>query len=186
MRIALIGGPGSGKSTTAAKVFAQCKSEGITAELVQEFVRDQLNRGWVMKSAADQLRILVEQRSKEDIIPNTIDVIVTDSPVFLSYYYGLLSCPLADISDIETLTYLYKEFLKDLTRYDKVYSIRRTKEYVPDGTRTQTADESDEIGLNLEMLLESHGISLIGVTGDDDGFEMIMRSIRSDLDERGS
>ncbi len=36
----LLGGPGSGKSTTAADVFARLKWQDINCELVTEFAKD--------------------------------------------------------------------------------------------------------------------------------------------------
>jgi len=38
--INLLGGPGVGKSTAAAKLFAKYKDEGKSVELVREYVKD--------------------------------------------------------------------------------------------------------------------------------------------------
>ena len=43
--INLYGGPGSGKSTTAAGLFSLMKIEGQRVELVTEFARDEINSG---------------------------------------------------------------------------------------------------------------------------------------------
>lgn len=56
-------------STTSAGVFYECKRNGIGAELVQEFIREELNKGFRLHSVADQLRIFMKQREREDIFP---------------------------------------------------------------------------------------------------------------------
>ncbi len=89
IKIGICGAPGAGKSTTAAGIFYACKRKGIQVELVQEFVREEINKGFQLESVGDQLRIYVKQKEREDIVPATIDVLVTDSPIYLSLYYAL-------------------------------------------------------------------------------------------------
>lgn len=51
--INLIGGPGVGKSTLAAEIFAELKKKGKSAELALEYAKDQV---W-----DENLRILKDQ-----------------------------------------------------------------------------------------------------------------------------
>lgn len=82
----LWGGPGSGKSTTAALAFGALKMLGINCELVQEYIK-----GWVWEERkrirGDQLYILAKQVRKEQILLDKVDVIVTDSPIWFSAFY---------------------------------------------------------------------------------------------------
>ncbi len=84
--INLWGGPGSGKSTTAAEIFAHLKKQGINCELVQEYIK-----GWVWEERkrifGDQLYILAKQVRKEQILLGKVDFIITDSPVWFSAFY---------------------------------------------------------------------------------------------------
>jgi adenylate kinase family enzyme len=45
IRIALLGGPGSGKSTQCAHFFSILKTESVLIEQVQEWVREAFNKG---------------------------------------------------------------------------------------------------------------------------------------------
>ena len=178
IKIALVAGPGSGKSTSAADVFVHCKRSGITVELIQEVAREEINKGWSIKSIAEQFIINRKQREREDIIPSEIDVMITDSPTFLTYYYALWN---TEYPSDETLimSELYIDFLKDITRYDKIVFLNRVKQYVKDGTRSQTEEESNEIGIHLKALLDMHHVNYVELNGDESAITEIMNYINS-------
>lgn len=179
IKIGLVGSPGAGKSVCAADVFVKCKKEGVKVELIQEFAREQINRGWQINSISEQIIINRNQREKEDIVPDAIDVLVTDSPAFLTYYYAL--CNFDDPDEDFILSELYKDFLKDITRYDYIFFVNRVKDYVKDGTRIQTEEESDKISVQLKALLEMHKVYFAELNGDDTAVDEIMNTIRSRL-----
>lgn len=83
----LFGGPGSGKSTTAAEVFVDLKKRGINAELASEYAKDLVwEKRW---TAMDyQPYIFAKQAWRIERLMESVDVIVTDSPVLLSIVYG--------------------------------------------------------------------------------------------------
>lgn len=86
--IALWGGPGAGKSTTCAAVFAELKHRGFNTEMNREYVKD-----WVWEERkirdGDQVYITAKTARKEaQYIRNGLDFIVTDSPLALTVYYG--------------------------------------------------------------------------------------------------
>jgi thymidylate kinase len=84
--ICFYGGPGTGKSTISAQLFALLKIKGLNVELVREYVKD-----WVWEKRAilpgDQLYIFAKQCRKERILFQDVDVIITDSPIWLSAIY---------------------------------------------------------------------------------------------------
>lgn len=87
--INLYGGPGTGKSTTAAWLFALLKARGINAEYVQEYVKQW---AWEERQPVkyDQFYFFGKQSRKEYSLFKNVDVIITDSPVSLSSYYAKL------------------------------------------------------------------------------------------------
>lgn len=88
-RINLQGGPGSGKSTTAAFIFAELKKRGHSVELVDEYIKFWT---YIPRSPKgfDSLYIQAKQVHKEDTILRAgTDFIVSDSPVLLQYFYAL-------------------------------------------------------------------------------------------------
>lgn len=85
-RISLFGGPGSGKSTTAAWLFSELKTLNYPIELVGEYVK-----GWTYISRDvkpfDQVYLFGKQLQSEYLFLNAGKNIVTDSPVPLCCYY---------------------------------------------------------------------------------------------------
>lgn len=95
-RINLWGGPGSGKSSTAAELYAGMKRSNLTLpetkrkniELVREYAKE---FAWENKSITgyDQLFISIEQLRREVfLLKNGVDLIITDCPAMLGYLYA--------------------------------------------------------------------------------------------------
>ena len=158
IRIGLMGGPGSGKSTQCAHFFSKLKEQSIPIEQVQEWVREAINKGklppdnpWV------QFWIYREQKDKEDYIPTEIKFMVTDSPTILSYVYALLYAKRP--TDNFLIIKMYEYFLLDLNRYDYIFICKREKEYMKDGTRKQNKEEAVELDILVQTILDMHKVS---------------------------
>jgi len=86
--VSLFGGPNTGKSTLAARLFAELKLMGYNCELVTEYVKT-----WTYNDrkpeSFDQVYILGQQIRREDTaLRGGFDFIITDSPVGLSCFYA--------------------------------------------------------------------------------------------------
>lgn len=168
-------------STTAAGLFYMYKRRGERAELVTEFIREELNRGFKLGSVADQFRIYMKQKEREDIIPDEINIMITDSPIYLSLYYALDYARRADNQNDENILFLFEQIFKERNRYDILILLKRTKEYVSDGTRLQTAEESDKIYNELLIMFELLGIGVILLDDSDTVVEEIAELIDQNL-----
>jgi len=87
-RINLLGGPGCGKSTNAAELFAQLKRDGYSVELITEYVK-----GWAFEKRKiypyDQIYFFGKQMKREFTALNAgVTFIITDSPLLLQIAYG--------------------------------------------------------------------------------------------------
>ena len=163
-KIALMGGAGCGKSTQCADFFAKLKSESISVEQVQEWVREGFSKGWIPRNNAwAQSTIYEEQKRKEDCIPTLIQYMVTDSPTLLCYVYALQDAKIPQ--DNYLIIKMYEKFLEDLSRYDYVFLCKREKPYVKDGTRTQTKEEAEKLDRTIIGILEQHNISYTVLSG---------------------
>ena len=124
-RICLYGAAGSGKSITATNVRSQLGFKGYDIELVDEVIKDWTYVNRVPKDC-DSFFLQASQIQKEDIrLRAGVDLIVSDSPVFLQYFYSWyyktpLSEPMAWASN--EFDQLYKPLSIFINREDKFYN----------------------------------------------------------------
>lgn len=176
IKIAVCGSPGSGKSTTSAHAFVLMKQQGINAEYVHEFVREEINKGWRLNHMAEQFRLMKYQRQREDILPESVDYMITDSPLFLIYYYALINTE-NPCSERFTLASLYEDFLQDLQRYDHIFFMVRDGPYIEDGTRYQNEQEADVIHVQLKALLELHKVKYTEIKGNTGAASAVLSEV---------
>lgn len=144
MRINFLGGPGSGKSTTAARVFSELKERHYSAESVSEYVKAWAYSGRSVKDF-DQIYVFAKQQQYEfKWLSHGVKNIITDSPTFLSVFYSnkYLNKDLANC--IWELCKLYDS--KFPAYY--IFLDRGNKVYDPNG-RYQTEDQAKTIDTEL-------------------------------------
>ena len=163
----LFSGPGSGKSTGAAWIFAKLKMAGVNAELVTEFAKDKV---WEKNNEAlsNQIYIFAKQYYRVTRCAGKVDVVITDSPLFLSPFYN------KDPDIDEPLKELVSRIV---AKYDNLnYFIRRVKKYNPIG-RLQTEAESNEYSLHIKDMMKSFGIKFREIDGDLMSVDMIVQDV---------
>ena len=162
--INLIGGPGSGKSTTAAGLFFLMKLAGLKVELVTEYAKElSYDENW--SDLKRQLHVLAEQERRQRRLVGKVDYIVTDSPLLTGLAY--VSDP-RDFHGVE-------ESSKSLfAHYDNVnFVIKRVKPYAKYG-RNQTEDEARALDRRLiDEIWADQPIDLI-VSGNETAPQVIL------------
>lgn len=167
--INLYGGPGCGKSTAAAYIFAKLKMVGVSCELVTEFAKD---KTWENNSKAlhCQPYVFGEQCYRMDRCADQVDVIITDSPLLLSALYN-------EDKDLEPeFTKVVIKKFNTFTNYN--FFLKRWKKYCNIG-RLQTEEQAIEIDNKIKSMLTSNKISFDEVEGRSDGFEEIIYRVRN-------
>lgn len=86
--INVMGGPGIGKSTAAAKIFYQLKEMGLNTEIVTEVAKDYVWEEHI-KILKDQLFIFAKQNRRLERLRGKVDYVVTDSPGILALAYQI-------------------------------------------------------------------------------------------------
>ena len=164
----LFAGPGAGKSTGAAYIFAKLKMLGIDAELVTEFAKDLVwenNRDGIN----NQLYVFGTQSFRMSRCRGKVLVIVTDSPLIINGLY----CK-------RTETYyelLQKIVLEEWNKYDNHnYFVRRLKPYNSNG-RLQNETEAVEIDNTILDSLETNQIEYTIIDGIQQGYDFIVENI---------
>lgn len=150
MRINLYGGPGSGKSTTAAWIFSQMKLRGYSVELVSEYVK-----AWAISKREvvgfDQLYLMGKQCNYEyRFLSNGIKNIVTDSPLLLSACYTRAYYPKLDVV-ADHMEGIIKEYDRQEPSLN-IFLERGSKKYVEEG-RYQTFEEATRLDRVIEETL---------------------------------
>ena len=159
--INLFGGPGSGKSTLSADVFAKLKLQQKSTELVREYIK-----GWVYEKRAisewDQIYILSKQIRGESNLYFKCDYIVTDSPILLvPFYEHYLSNH--DIVLPSALNFIKFAENKGVTYLN--FWLERPDHFEENG-RNQKEDEAKYLDSVMKTWLENHGVSLIMLPKD--------------------
>lgn len=151
--INLYGGPGTGKSTVAAALFAELKWCGVNVEMAREFAKDLVwaDRYHHMRIPAF---ILGEQSYRLATIANSVDVTVTDSPILLTRVYDKHGAQPA----------LAKEIYDRYDNFDVL--LTRVKRYDQKG-RLQTEEEAIEKDREIVNMLREVGVPHVRVVPAD-------------------
>lgn len=143
--INLWGGPGSGKSTTAAGLYYLMKINKFKVELVREFVKDLI---WEdsLHLLKDQNFILMNQNKMLKRLEGKVDYVITDSPLLLSVYYAddeyLLKRP------------SFKDFVwEEFNSYNNINIMLDKDHSYESYGRLHNEEEANNISCDLENLL---------------------------------
>lgn len=162
--INLFGGPGSGKSTTAAALFAKLKLRKINCELVSEYAKSLV---WEErhKTFENQFYISAKQDNYLFRLLGKVEVVINDSPLLLGIFYNPEEDPILN-------SFLLNRF----GRYNNVnIFINRVKEYNKIG-RNQTLKEANEASLFIKMhILDRYNLPYIIVDGDENASDTIIK-----------
>ena len=141
------GGPGTGKSTMTAHVFALLKWAGYNCEMAREYAKDKV---WEksINVLDDQIHVFGEQYHRLHILQNEVDIILTDSPLIMGLIYAINT----DVP-YTSLKHLNLDAYDSMNNLDIV--LKRTKDFEPKG-RLQNLNESLKIDNDIIDLLEDN------------------------------
>lgn len=144
--INLFGGPGCGKSTIAAELFATLKKQGYEVELVTEYAKDKV---WEesYKTLENQIYVFGKQLHRMWRLKDKVEFIITDSPLLLSIIY--------DKNKDEDLKNLIVTTFNSFDNINIV--INRSTVYNQNG-RYQNEEQANEIDKEIKELLVSRDI----------------------------
>lgn len=167
-------GPGTGKSTAAAYIFAQLKMAGVEAEIVTEYAKD---KTWEANNEAFkcQLYINAKQAYRISRVYGKVDVIITDSPILL----GTVYCAGKE--------YIRQASIGEDSKYKNRMDIflQRDPKY-PYNTNGRNQDEKDakELDINIKNVLEEQKIPYETYITGEDSYKQIITKIINKTKEK--
>jgi len=164
------GGPGTGKSTTAAGVFRALKILGVNCEMALEYAKDKV---WEESYAVlgNQNYIFGKQHHKLHRLLGKVDIIVTDAPITLSLMYGKMG-----ITE-NCWKFFEGNVLQTFNNMDNInIFLIREKPYQTAG-RTQNEEEAKELDSKILKMLQDYKIEYYKVKADGTEIESIMKII---------
>jgi KaiC/GvpD/RAD55 family RecA-like ATPase len=162
----ILGGPGIGKSTAAARIFCKLKENGHSVEIVTEVAKDYVweDHTSILK---DQLYIFAKQNRRLERLRDKVDYVVTDSPGILSLayqmpdYYPNFSNLVLDVHN----------------SYENInLMLDRSHSFNPEG-RAHDEIESKDIDNRIISILDQYGIKYHLVKSDDESLQQIINQI---------
>ena len=185
IRIAMAGGPGCGKSSLSRQLTTELYNKRkVNCQYVTEMARDYINKalllGKFVPSIADQLIIFSKQIEREQIVPQSADFLITDSPIFLPLIFFHNLCDFTDFQQRTAFLHIYESYLdKYLKWYDYIFVLKRQKPFLKDGTRHESEEQSDEIGNQVYSFLKFHKIPFhtIQTPNDEERVKQVLEVI---------
>ena len=167
----LAGAPGAGKSTGAARIFSELKQLGVNCELVGEFAKD---KTWEHNLTAlnCQEYVFGKQSYRLARCREDVDVIITDSPLPLTIIYTKSEELVKPLTELVMAIY---------NTYENInFFLNRVKPYNPKG-RNQTAEESDQLSVDIKNLYDRLNIDYTEINGDNTGYDTAVAEVLSRL-----
>jgi hypothetical protein len=162
-------GPGTGKSTTSAAVFAELKYRGVNCEYIQEYAKD---KAWefgktvhLPKVIQAQEYIFAKQHFRMRRCAGEVDLLICDSPLIMSMVY---------IEDDFELPSLRNVVLEAHNLYNNVNVVlERCKPYNPKG-RFQDEEGAKQKDKEILDILQKHNIMYTTMKADRDCVKTIV------------
>jgi len=172
--INLFGGPGSGKSTTAAGLFYFMKLRHLNVELVTEYAKDLLWSDRLTNMQEQQEYIFAKQNYRLHRLRDKVDYVVTDSPLLLSYVYSKANHEHQSVPDWPAYDTFLKFVVTSFNTYDNCNILLHRPDTFQQAGRDRDEKQSKDIDIRIAQMLYELDIPHIAFNTDDNTINNIM------------
>lgn len=180
-KIAIVGAPGTGKTTICRGVALELGKKGFNVGQAAEFAYDYCNEYGQPTHWLEQMEIFKGERKREKSLKHC-DFIVCDAAMFLAIVYMRLMTPQkgdfrGDVNRYYSELKKYRFAEKELfgytqeveDEYDYIFFLPKEFPMKKDGVRWQKDDkEAEDISRRIKGLLDFMGWRHYGITGSID------------------
>ncbi|WP_347490683.1 ATP-binding protein [Desulfoscipio sp. XC116] len=163
-KIAILGGPGTGKTTLCKQLDVEYSLAGYISDVCLEYARTYIARYGIPASIFEQFLLYEGQKRRENELKHC-DIIFCDNATILNYVYGLLSCDFKNPKEMYALMKLFEWAMKDLPGYE-VFYIPREFACEKDGIRYQDDDFAVIVDQKIKNFLDIMNVPYVEITGD--------------------
>lgn len=163
-KIAILGGPGTGKTTLCKQLDVEYSLAGYISDVCLEYARTYIARYGIPASIFEQFFFFFCQKRRENELKHC-DIIFCDNATILNYVYGLLSCDFKNPKEMYALMKLFEWAMKDLPGYE-VFYIPREFACEKDGIRYQDDDFAVIVDQKIKNFLDIMNVPYVEITGD--------------------
>jgi len=172
--INIIGGPGIGKTTISALLFAKLKIKGYICEYVQEYAKKLV---WLKDydTLNNQFLVSREQYNLLKQIDGQVDFLITDGPLIHGIYYNKYN------KDNNSNTDKVEKFiLESISKFNNINIVleRINRDYETEG-RIQTEEESKDIDIILKHILRINHFQFITFDAEPNQIDNIVNQIEN-------
>jgi len=176
--INIIGGPGIGKTTMSALLFARLKMKKYIAEYVQEYAKKLV---WLKKYDIlnDQYKVSTKQYKVLKSMVSEVDFIITDGPLLHGIYYNRENK--SNTSNVEKTEEKIKEYYNSFNNIN-ILLIRGNYEYEQAG-RYHTENQAKQIDIELKKILNQLGLEYLEISAEEKNIDQIIKYIEEYISE---
>lgn len=173
INIQLFGGPGTGKSTTAAGLFYKMKSRDYKVEYIQEYAKE-LTFGKDFTKLGDQVLILGEQHHRMHRLKGQVDFLIHDSPFIMGLSYLVDDPHVPKDIYANLITTMFKSYNNINIFLERNVDELTYQEY----GRSQNLEQAIEKDAEIKKILDDNDIPFITVKMGSKSIKKIMKIVK--------
>ena len=163
LRLAILGSPGSGKSTLSSGLLYFSKLFFFKVDSVPEVAKWHIYKRSDFSSPNFEINKYNEQKNLEEIYPSELDILICEAPlvisaIYASYYYG---------EESEISKEMFRLALESKNRYSHFIVSRKLVKFESFG-RNETERQSEELHFKTIEILERLSINYIVINRYDE------------------